>query len=717
MPRPSIALALIVKNEAHNLPVLFESFKDCFDEVHVTDTGSTDNTIEIAKGLGAQIHHFDWVNDFSAARNASFEPVKTDFVMWLDGDDSLNNPEAFKRFRNDAMGLADYWMATYHYASDAAGKPVCSFARERVMRTNKGLKWRYFIHEGIIPESKFGEVKVNFINTWSVNHRRSAADMNADRNRNLSMFEGRSLDSRLTYYYGKELFESGKHLQAYSKLTDAIKKPDLELHDRILSFQYGCYAAMSCNQYDDAIALAMEGLKIAPNRAELFCVIGDCYLKSGRINDAVPMYNAARACSAAGPSAPSPIFAHEMSYYSYPTKQLSRIYVHNGNLDKADQEISDIQAKCPDDESTAMHKDIKHLVKIIRVNPDATPNDEVVISCPPGPQAYPWDGKIYRENGLGGSETAAIEMAEHIAKKTGRKVKIFNGRDSSEIINGVEYIPNVKVNEYFHEHKPHTHIAWRHNMPITKATTYIWSHDLMAPGAENTTNYEKLLCLSPFHSRYVQAMQGVPEDKIWVTRNGISPARFKKPAIVKNPFKLVYPSSPDRGLDRAMEITDIIRKTHPIELNVYYGFDNLYKFGLGPMADRLKAMAASRPWVKLHGFTQQDKMVEEFRDASIWLHPANFIETFCITALEMLCSGIYPVTRRLGALQDTLGDAERSGMAKMLEHGGDTLLEQQEYAKAVCAAIDQKSWEKVQVDPEQFSWSGVADEWINYMGL
>jgi len=87
--------------------------------------------------------------------------------------------------------------------------------------------------------------------------------------------------------------------------------------------------------------------------------------------------------------------------------------------------------------------------------------------------------------------------------------------------------------------------------------------------------------------------------------------------------------------------------------------ENLYKYGLKDLADKLKSMMASRPFVKYHGFTEQNKMYRDVADAVIWLHPCNFIESYCITALEMLALGIYPVTRRLGALQTTLADAEK----------------------------------------------------------
>jgi len=51
MKRPSISLCIIVKNEEHNLPRLLKSVEGCFDEICITDTGSTDKTVEIAESF------------------------------------------------------------------------------------------------------------------------------------------------------------------------------------------------------------------------------------------------------------------------------------------------------------------------------------------------------------------------------------------------------------------------------------------------------------------------------------------------------------------------------------------------------------------------------------------------------------------------------------------------------------------------------------------
>lgn len=716
--RPTIALAMIVKNEAENLPGLFKSIEGCFDEVHITDTGSTDNTVEIAKSLGAIVHHFGWVDDFAVARNASFMPVQTDFVCWLDGDDHLENKEAFIRWRDEAMGLADYWLATYHYASDAkTGKPICSFARERVFRRNLDLSWRYFVHEGVIPSSPHGkQVRPQYVPTWSVRHMRTEADLKKDRSRNLRLFEGRKdkLDPRMQYYYGKELFEAGKPVDAVPWLMKAASDPATELHDRTLAIQYAIYSYMAAQQWDRAIEVALTGVQLDPTRAEFRVSIGDCYLKLGKLLEAIPEFAAARACTNKGAvqnGFAGPIFSHEDAYSLYPNNQLAKIYAHMSQWDKAESAALEAMKAKPNEETNAILGEITRIRDLTDVS-QAKQCEDIVITCPhPGP--YEWDAEIAKSKGVGGSETAAIQMAYWLHTLTGRPVKVFNERQTQKCVDGVWYLSNKEMPQYFKMHKPAVHLAWRHNMKLTNAPTYFWCHDLMAIGGEDTANYDKLLCLSPFHSDYVQALQGIPADKILVTRNGIDPKRFEGPVVAKKPYKIVFPSSPDRGLDRAMRIMDrVIAKYPDLELHVFYGFDNLRKYGLAEMADRLEAMIRERPWVKYHGNVQQDVLAQHFKEASVWLHPANFIETFCITAIEMLCAGTYPVTRRLGALKDTLDAAEQAGMATLLDIDCETEAQYDEWAQSLETALLTHAWNKVDVGAEDYSWRSVAEEWL-----
>ena len=82
-----ISACSIVKNEAHNIAKSIESYKDAVDEIIIVDTGSTDNTIEICESYGAKVFHFDWINDFSAAKNYALEQAKGDWIVFLDADE------------------------------------------------------------------------------------------------------------------------------------------------------------------------------------------------------------------------------------------------------------------------------------------------------------------------------------------------------------------------------------------------------------------------------------------------------------------------------------------------------------------------------------------------------------------------------------------------------------------------------------------------------
>ncbi len=720
MNRPTIALACILKNEVNNLPQLLESVKGCFDEIHLTDTGSTDGSIELIKGYEwanpantpVFLHQFEWCDDFAAARNASFSYPQTDYIMWMDLDDVLSSAESFIAWRDTVMGLADFWLATYHY-SLSNGKPNCSFARERVLKREAGFKWNYFVHEGVNPNTATKKnIQGQYAATWSVIHKRTDEDAKKDKSRNLLLFEKNKhrLDARMRYYLGKELFENQKPLEAFPQLIDAVALPELEAHDRIMGLQYACLCAMQLNQFERAIQLAHQGLQLAPTRAEFCIVIADSYLKLGRMTEAIPYYKAATGCAFNG-EAPiqGALFAHEDSYKHYPLNQIARIYANLGDMDRAERYTQEALALGENVESNGIKKEIaaireKANIAITKAKKDT---DHVVITCYPT-GFYEWDEEIYKTRGIGGSETAAVEMASHIARLTDREVLIFNNRDAVKRFGKVSYLPAKDAPKYFEEHKPYRHIAWRHNIKFTEAPTYLWCHDLGIPGIEHHQNYEKVFALSEFHKKYIVGMYGVPEHKIWVTSNGIDPMRFVGPKV-KEPGKIVFSSSPDRGLDRALEVMDMVVRDYPqAKLHVYYGFENLYKNGRGEDAKRLESLMRSKPYTVYHGNISQTQLTKELASACVWLYPTNFLETYCITAVEMLCSKVWPVVRAWGALPDTL----RNQKAFLLNSESA-----EPFACDVMQVLKGQMWEQIDVNPEDFSWEKVAKSWIEFLSL
>lgn len=713
--RPTIALACIVKNEAENIARLIESVKGCVDEIHITDTGSTDDTILIARDLGATIHHFEWCNDFSKARNASFFPITTDYILWLDGDDTLQGQEDFISWRDNIMHLADYWLANYIYSSKEDGSPACTFVRERVIKNGKGMKWKYFVHEGITPTEG---CKTQFIPSWRVKHMRTDADLQKDRSRNLTLFEKNKdkMDHRMKFYWGKEFFEANKHLEAIRHLEDALTTPELETHDRILGMQYLAMSYMTLNQFEKALSMALTGLALAPQRAEFYTIAGDCHLKMNQWVNAIPFFHAATECILPqGNAVVSPVFFHQDAYTFYPKNQLARIYANIGQIDRAKSVAQQCLDQHGHSETKQILEELTRISSVITGMRTAKDCPDIVFSGTPQ-GAYVWDGEEYRTKGMGGSETACIEMAEWLARITGRPIKVFNARPDIKCVNNVQYLPVNQLNHYMAGNKPYLHIAWRHNVKLTDAPTFVWCHDLITPGIEQTENYVKVLCLTPFHADFMHNMQLVPYEKIKITRNGITPDKFLGPKKVKNPNKIIFPSSPDRGLDRAILIVKKLREEFPdLELHVFYGIEHLPQWGHQVLFDKLTKMFAENTWVKYHGKTQQNILAEHLKESVIWLHPCDFIETSCITAMEMVACGVYPVTRRLGGLQDTLKHAEQMGMATLLNHDCVTPDEFEAYTAETRATLVEKRWEHPgfeKFNPDSLSWKKVAQSWI-----
>ena len=87
---PALTLCMIVKNEERYLADCLDSVKDVADEIVVVDTGSSDSTIEIAQKYNANIYYFDWVNDFSAARNFALGKSTGEWILYLDADERLD---------------------------------------------------------------------------------------------------------------------------------------------------------------------------------------------------------------------------------------------------------------------------------------------------------------------------------------------------------------------------------------------------------------------------------------------------------------------------------------------------------------------------------------------------------------------------------------------------------------------------------------------------
>ena len=137
----SLSLCMIVKNEEAVLERILKPVSQVMDAILIADTGSSDRTKEIAEQYTSLVYDFPWCDDFSAPRNFLLEKVRTDYWMWMDADDVLNeeNLEKLKSLKEALDPGTDVVMMEYAAGFDQSGRTTFSYFRERIMKTSRNF--------------------------------------------------------------------------------------------------------------------------------------------------------------------------------------------------------------------------------------------------------------------------------------------------------------------------------------------------------------------------------------------------------------------------------------------------------------------------------------------------------------------------------------------------------------------------------------------------
>ena len=143
-----ITACYIVKNEAENLVKSIKSLKKQVNEIVVVDTGSTDNTMTVARKLGAKVYSFPWQDDFSKARNFALSKAKGDWLVLLDADEyfTANTAGNIRQIIHQAQQADALLIQMVNYDADMA-EIQDYFYQLRIVRNQRGLHYEGKIHE------------------------------------------------------------------------------------------------------------------------------------------------------------------------------------------------------------------------------------------------------------------------------------------------------------------------------------------------------------------------------------------------------------------------------------------------------------------------------------------------------------------------------------------------------------------------------------------
>lgn len=180
--------------------------------------------------------------------------------------------------------------------------------------------------------------------------------------------------------------------------------------------------------------------------------------------------------------------------------------------------------------------------------------------------------------------------------------------------------------------------------------------------------------------------------------------------------KLIFASSPDRGLDILLDMWPEIKAKFPdATLDVAYGwkvFDMVAANNPERMEWKNKIMEQMKQeGITDHGRIGKAELKKVRQQCGIWTYPTYFTEINCITALEMQREGVVPVTMAFAALKETVG----SGILVDGDISEPTV--KKEYLEKLLELMgDEKRWVEEQKKGIEFAstydWSQIAQDWI-----
>lgn len=278
----TLSLCMIVKNEEKTLSKVLVNASLFADEIIIVDTGSTDKTREIALNFTDKVFSYEWKDDFSDARNYSFDRAKCEYIIWLDGDDFLTNDSVQKiiDWKNEE-GKEDVLMCAYALSFDENFKPSYLFLRERIVKNSPLLRWHERVHEVIIPCGRI----VNRPDIIVYHGKQKEYT-----NRNLKIYqkmikEGEKFSPRSMFYYARELFYNGYYKRAISQFKKFLKEKNSFIENKIDACKVMSYCYEILGDSEKALLSLFQTFLFSRVRGEVAYEIGRNFARLGKFQE------------------------------------------------------------------------------------------------------------------------------------------------------------------------------------------------------------------------------------------------------------------------------------------------------------------------------------------------------------------------------------------------------------------------------------------------
>lgn len=293
----TVSVCMIVKNEEAVLARCLDSLCKLVEEIIIVDTGSTDQTKQIAKQYTDQVYDYAWSDNFAEARNFAFSKAHMDYIYSADADEVLDEENQKKFLLLKQAMLPEIEIVQMHYLTDMRFNTTENYVRDirpKLYKRIRSFTWIDPVHEmvNLDPVVYDSDIEIQHL------------PISKHQKRDFSIFEkmierGEKLSERLLKMYARELYLSGEagdfeaaqpyFLKNYYDYMKNGKKMDDVAKMLAAVLCKGAYL----NRNDRLLTkIALQDLTTGSS-AEVCFVLGEYYFSCKEYEDALQWYQCA----------------------------------------------------------------------------------------------------------------------------------------------------------------------------------------------------------------------------------------------------------------------------------------------------------------------------------------------------------------------------------------------------------------------------------------
>lgn len=705
-----LALCLIVKpGESRYLKRALGYTAKYADGTFVTITGEDKEMESLCEEHGAFVSRFEWVDDFSKARNFNFGQVPKDYthILWMDVDDLFRDVENGGSDISSLKGHiaknqdVDIFLMNYVYWFDEWKNPIIIHLKEQVVRNDGCVEWVGALHETFRAKRVLNVKLLKDIERLHVSDEERAHSAR-ERNYRISLAEFKEKPEDPRSYWNLANSQKACELKAEALDTfDKFLKVSESEDERYIAMLRMAEIYVSQKEYHKALDITKYAIGTKPDYPDAYHMAGNVYFE---LQD----FHKARDSYLMGLKKKPPkydiVIYNPRDYDYYPLKNLAKAYLELMMPTQAYGLLKACLEICPNDGQLklileAVKREKNHFNAVLRrvgmLNKirDKKKLEKALEALPDNMQAHPavlrirnanfvrkvssgkdityfcaqtpeqWDPESVRAKGIGGSEEAVINLARKW-KEAGWNVTVYAsvGRDVKEF-DGVTYKPWWMFNA---ADRTDVLVLWRLPMmldhELNAAKVYVDSHDVIEEGEFNHKRLAKIDKIFVKSHAHRALYPNVPDEKFVILPNAVDFAPFDgHEGTKRDPYFLVNFSSPDRSLNALLDIyAEVLERVSPdirekVTLGWYYGWDLFEKLRTRPNDLEWKAMVQK----KFAGLGKKavggvrvnhDEVARLNLSAGALVYPSQFYEIDWIGGSKAQLAGVVPITTNYAAI-------------------------------------------------------------------